>query len=193
MKHKAISEKQPWAYLLCSGIKKIENRTWKLPEKYKGEWVLIHASTRIGRPTSELLTGKQLSIVHSLPDKEKFGFFNGRQIEHAIIGAVKFADRVINHPSIWAEKTQPVDFDEFTFPIYEKKVYNWVVSDAILFGKPILNVKGKLGFWDYPAEMIICPECGKICLHSGEGISRYVHNCEHCGFWITESDYEVFK
>lgn len=31
-----------------------------------------------------------------------------------------------------------------------KKIYNWVVSEAVLFGKPILNVKGKLGFWDYP-------------------------------------------
>ena len=30
-----------------------------------------------------------------------------------------------------------------------KKIYNWVVSEAILFDKPILNVKDKLSFWDY--------------------------------------------
>ena len=30
-----------------------------------------------------------------------------------------------------------------------KPIYNLKVEDAILFDKPILNVKGKLGFWDY--------------------------------------------
>jgi len=38
---KVLTVKQPWAYLLCAGIKDIENRTWKLPEKYRGERVLI--------------------------------------------------------------------------------------------------------------------------------------------------------
>lgn len=42
MKHKVLSVKQPWSFLICSGIKDIENRSWKLPEKYKGERVLIH-------------------------------------------------------------------------------------------------------------------------------------------------------
>ena len=43
---KAISIKQPWAYLIASGIKDIENRTWKCPEKYIGTRVLIHASAK---------------------------------------------------------------------------------------------------------------------------------------------------
>ena len=41
---KAISVKQPWAYLICSGVKDIENRTWPCPKKYIGKRVLIHAS-----------------------------------------------------------------------------------------------------------------------------------------------------
>ena len=40
---KVLSVKQPWAYLICSGIKDIENRTWKCPQKYIGQRVLIHA------------------------------------------------------------------------------------------------------------------------------------------------------
>lgn len=152
MKYKVISVRHPWAYLICSGVKDIENRTWKLPEKYKGEMVLIHASTRIGRPTSDLLTGKQLSMIHCLPDKDKFSFFNGRQVEHAIIGAVKFSDCVIKHPSIWAGYIDNMDRVMFGF----KKIYNWVVSEAILFDKPILNVKGRLSFWDFdlPEEYV---------------------------------------
>ena len=41
---KAISIKQPWASLIAHGIKDVENRTWKCPEKYIGQRVLIHAS-----------------------------------------------------------------------------------------------------------------------------------------------------
>lgn len=41
---KTISVKQPWAYLICSGVKDIENRTWPCPKKYIGKRVLIHAS-----------------------------------------------------------------------------------------------------------------------------------------------------
>ena len=42
---KAISIKQPWASLIAHGIKDIENRTWKCPQKYIGQRVLIHASS----------------------------------------------------------------------------------------------------------------------------------------------------
>lgn len=31
---KTISIKQPWASLITHGIKDIENRTWKCPQKY---------------------------------------------------------------------------------------------------------------------------------------------------------------
>ena len=43
---KAISIKQPWASLIVEGLKDIENRTWKCPEKYIGQRVLIHSSAR---------------------------------------------------------------------------------------------------------------------------------------------------
>lgn len=152
MKHKVLSVKQPWAYLICSGIKDIENRSWRLPEKHRNEWVLIHASTNIRQSIGELLllTQEQLYAIKSLPDKNKASFFNGRQVEHAIIGAVKYSDCVISHPSVWAEMSNPISFDEYGYPLeYEKKIYNWVVAGPILFEEPILNVKGKLSFWNY--------------------------------------------
>jgi|GEM_PF-4635399 len=45
---KAISIRQPWASLIAHGIKDIENRTWKCPQKYIGQRVLIHASANDG-------------------------------------------------------------------------------------------------------------------------------------------------
>lgn len=55
----------------------------------------------------------------------------------AIIGSVEIVDCVQNHPSLWAEKG----------------VWNWVLSNPIMFPEPIADVKGKLSFWDYDGEL----------------------------------------
>ena len=123
---KVISIKQPWASLIAHGIKDIENRTWKCPHKYIGQRILIHASKVRTKdyfiPKSLFINSKVCSILESkeLP-------------EGAIIGSVVIADCVQNHPSVWAEKG----------------CWNWVLKDAVLFDKPIMNVKGKLSFWEY--------------------------------------------
>ena len=31
----------------------------------------------------------------------------------------------------------------------DKPIYNWVLANPILYKKPILNVKGKLSFWEF--------------------------------------------
>lgn len=157
--------KQPWAYLLCAGIKPIENRTWPLPEKHKGERTFIHAGAKpVGQYFNEgVFTSDQLNY---LIQSKKIDLIEKVQTS-AIIGSCRFVDCVINHPSIWAEKSmqlkKPLEQDYFaedgTFfdvsfenDIYEfehqKPIYNWVVADPILFDKPILDVKGKLSFWD---------------------------------------------
>lgn len=134
---KVLTLRQPWAFLLCSGLKDIENRTWPLPEKYKGERVLIHASSSRLDDFPELkLTQEQINQV------DIFDYFENINKLRAIIGSVRFVDCVINHPSIWAEKDVSQGMD--------KTVYNWIATDAVLFEKPILNVKGRLNFWDYP-------------------------------------------
>lgn len=42
---KALSVKQPWASVICTGLKDVENRTWK-PAQIPGRF-LIHASSAI--------------------------------------------------------------------------------------------------------------------------------------------------
>lgn len=131
--NKAISIKQPWAYLICAGIKDVENRTW--PTKYRGR-VYIHASAKLAKheftweQSSELTKHEELDIVYS-----------------AIIGHVDIVDCVVNYPSIWAEKSETGLLDEPTNE-YGKPIYNWILANPVLFDKPILNVKGKLSFWD---------------------------------------------
>ena len=131
---KAISIKQPWASLIAHGIKDIENRTWKCPQKYIGQRVLIHAS---GKPLpydnfyDSILTNEQILSIPENKQWDDFKFCVG-----AIIASVVIADCVRNHPSVWAEKD----------------CWNWVLKDAVLFDKPVLNVKGKLSFWEYNLE-----------------------------------------
>ena len=145
---KAISVKQPWAYLLCAGIKGIENRTWKLPDKYKGKRVLIHASAKTDKEPYMLFDDAQIDAVGNDIMDVVASYHN----TSAIIGSVVFTDSVINHQSVWAEKTHMAKLGEHELPscLYHpyKPIYNWVASDPILFDKPIA-AKGKLGFWEY--------------------------------------------
>lgn len=141
-KFKAISIKQPWAYLICAGIKDVENRTWALPEKYKGERVFIHASGKPDKEPYMLFSESQaISIDHRVMDVCD-SYYQTSQI----IGSCRFVDCVINHLSMWAEKSY-LEAGTGKY-LLGKPTYNWVVADPILFDKPILNVKGKLSFWD---------------------------------------------
>ena len=133
MKYKVITVKQPWASLIVQGIKPIENRTWKCPNKYIGQRVLIHASAvpvEMKNPNS-VFTREQwdsFSLGYQRDIICGDGFPNS-----AIVGSVEIVDCVVNHSSIWAETG----------------VYNWVLANPILFDKPIEGVKGKLSFWEY--------------------------------------------
>ena len=209
---KTLSVKQPWAYLIASGIKDIENRTWKCPEKYIGQRVLIHASAKpekIGFEMEGQATVVEIQRSSALSKCEEDGLFS------AIIGSVEMVDCVINHASIWAEKSL-----ESVCPIcgrkitdtkperqwcpdcrmildkdvdYHNPVYNWVIANPILFDEPILNVKGKLGFWDYEFD-----ESTFDCTNN----NPYVHQgsneregccqcCDDCDYW--RSKYELNK
>ncbi len=126
---KVLSIKQPWASLIARGIKTIENRTWKCPDKYIGQRILIHASSVPDKQPQELFSEKQSEIVDDYFLETLMSYDN----TSAIVGSVIIEKCVQNHPSVWAEKG----------------VWNWVLKDAEYFHHPIKDVKGKLGFWDY--------------------------------------------
>lgn len=166
---KALSIKQPWASLIAHGIKDIENRTWKT--KFRGT-IYIHASAK---KVDVDFSTEQISMMlgtELLPDFQ-FGFVNEKFIVSAIIGEVDIIDCVINHPSIWAEKsltiyTKPLIKDKNlrgcneALKMYNenKPIYNWVLANAKLYDKPILNVKGKLSFWETDVDIVECIGCG---------------------------------
>jgi hypothetical protein len=124
-----ITIKQPWASLIVHGIKDIENRTWPCPDKYIGQRVLIHASLKPDREPYMIFNDVQADAIDNCI-MDVCGYYKQTG---AIIGSVEIVGCSINHPSIWAEKG----------------CWNWVLKNAVLFDKPIENVKGKLGFWEY--------------------------------------------
>ena len=137
---KAISIKQPWAYLIAAGIKDIENRTWKCPQKYIGQRILIHASAKQCELKGLLTVPQQEYLIIKIPNEMPL---QNNIVNGAIIGSVEIADCVVNHTSIWAEKTNLPE------QLSNECIWNWVLANPILFDEPIHNVKGKLGFWNY--------------------------------------------
>lgn len=130
MKIKVLTVKQPWASLIVHGIKDIENRTWRT--NFRGR-VLIHSSGSYGKKFKVNLTDEQAKEAFTTIAKEcMFGCLPFG----SIIGSIEIVDCVQNHPSIWAEEC----------------VYHWVLANPILFEKPIVDVKGKLGLWNYEWE-----------------------------------------
>lgn len=140
---KALSIKQPYASLIAHGIKNIENRTWRT--HFRGR-IYIHASlSKIKIPISSILSDAQYNEVPDWIVDVDYPY-------SAIIGEVDIVDCVINHPSIWAEKMITDTCEDSGLEIIrkgQKYIWNWVLENPILYDEPILNVKGKLSFWEF--------------------------------------------
>ena len=123
--------------------------------KFRGR-VLIHA-------------GKSSCFDAYLPSGEivghttdKLGWHHDNIPHGAIIGSVEIVDCVINHESIWAEKTAKNYYDQTGEFNEVKPIYNWVLANPIKFETPIENVKGKLSLWDFNEGLIPICEIHKI-------------------------------
>ena len=126
---KALSIRQPWAWLIVNGHKDIENRSWRT--RYRGP-VLIHASQ--GVKTREYATA--YNLIHSAL------LGSGIQLPHiddlqtgGIVGVATITDCVEQSDSPWF-------FGEKGF----------VLADA----KPLQfqQMKGKLSFFETGLELI---------------------------------------
>lgn len=89
---KALSIKQPWAWLIKKGYKDIENRTWST--KYRG-WFFIH-------------TGQQPDVEGYDRAARKLREYNGKEIPPlenlntgGIVGKARIVDCVETHISPW--------------------------------------------------------------------------------------------
>ena len=124
---KALSVRQPWAWLIVNGWKNIENREW--PTRFRGR-VLIHAAKGMTRNEWFACTlflrgfswGPDLIAKLPHPDLLERG---------GIIGETTILDCVTYHDSDW-----------FCGP------YGFVLADS--HPLPFRRLKGALGFFEVP-------------------------------------------
>ena len=144
---KTLSVQQPWASAICSGVKDIENRTWQ-PKETPGR-ILIHASAK---KVPKDFDAKNLwpEMISTMSNLKLFGImpeYDNMPLS-AIIGYVDVVgfDNDRNNDSPWAglEST------------------HWRLANAYLFDKPIPDVKGKLGLFDYPLDENNLPPAHKV-------------------------------
>lgn len=79
---KALSIKQPWAWLIVNGHKDIENRTWKT--KFRGEF-LVHASKSVDKPAMR----EMIKQGYPLPREFDIGGIVGKA---TLVDCVEFSD-----------------------------------------------------------------------------------------------------
>lgn len=184
---KILTVKQPWASLIVHGIKNIENRTWKT--SFRGR-ILIHASKNGVKDGWRALSQDQ---IREASNKGLIGYKYDELPSSAIIGSVEIVGCVVNHPSIWAEKT-PNYVSRLSPRIHEnvtgeKVIYNWVLANPIMFSKPI-PMKGKLGLWECSNIHSELDEDGNDVCHCNLGIDEKDqvisfgngdYRCKYCG------------
>lgn len=141
---KTLSVQQPWATLICSGIKDVENRTWK-PQQNPGK-ILIHASKKL---TAGVLNGLPLEWLEPVINHIRYGNLPAMKEFPAgsIIGYVELESIETEDNSIWAAPGSD---------------YYWHLKDAYLFDEPIEGVKGKLHLFDYDLDENNLPAAHKI-------------------------------
>jgi hypothetical protein len=122
-KVKALSIRQPWAWLIVAGYKDVENRKWATD--FKGR-IYIHASRTLDRDALVYLTSQCMKINQDVRDvvRKQNSWTLG-----AIIGEVEITDCVMRSDSPW-----------FSGP------YGFVLKNPILYEKSIA-CRGKLGFF----------------------------------------------
>ena len=156
---KVISILQPWASLIIEGHKKIETRSWNT--KYRGE-LLIHASKAWGKRQFMLNQEPFFKEFYDKLEPLTGGIYTGLPgiPLGAIIGKVNLVS-TIETEELWSnqsigdgcynEWTIHEEFGgskELAFGDYSPNRFGWLLSDPIIFEKPI-PAKGKLGLWEY--------------------------------------------
>ncbi len=146
---KTLSIQQPWASLVCAGIKDVENRTWKAAQ-VPGR-ILIHASSK--KITKNFYAGIPEALESCIENQISFG--NIPELEtlptSAIIGYVTvtgFEEGDVD--SVWADAG----------------AIKWKLEDAWLFDEPILDVKGKLNLFDYDLDENNLPPAHQVQLEN---------------------------
>jgi hypothetical protein len=117
---RVLTVRQPWAWAIVTGLKDVENRSWRLRWPHP---LLVHASLRDDPAGWEFLD------VHGIAAPNPCGISRGKIVGAMAVGAVTSGP----HPSFWA------------FP----RLYHWSITAAVAAERP-LAAAGRTGLWPAP-------------------------------------------
>lgn len=135
---RTLSVRQPWASLICSGVKDVENRTWAPPVSAIGGKLLIHAS-------GKKVSGHEMRMLpfewcSAIDNAVRYGWIP--EFEDmptgAIIGYVDLVGYSKDTKSLWDGG---------------KELIKWIFENAYLFDVSI-PAKGKLSVFDTPIDIL---------------------------------------
>lgn len=142
---KTLSIQQPWAEMICRGIKDVENRTWK-PAEMPGR-ILIHAaSKKVTR-----------NFFNTIPEEWESHISNNQMMGNLPDFSDMETGAIIGYVTVTA-------FEDETDSVWDagSEAIKWKLEDAWLFDEPIRNVKGKLNLFDYPLDENNLPPAHKV-------------------------------
>jgi len=167
---RALTVKQPWASLIASGLKQIENRTYPVPKTVRGERIAIHAGKGFdsewrnkypctcgdrGAVTPEFVKSESCEPCRFARDFLSYDqtnliFYPGRILCTArIVGQIhpdeEFYGRTLSTVTEFVYNRH-LDVDR-TF--YQTGAYGWILADVELVNDPRIH-RGMLGFWEVP-------------------------------------------
>ena len=150
MLYPAITIRQPWAALIVNGIKDVENRNWRLPDKYRNCTVLVHASAAPKFSMSDADRELVARGYHGMDLINRPAFID---LSGHIIGAVRFngCEWQMHHKT-----SRPIS------PWCDtESAFWWMIEKAMPI--PPIPAKGKLRFWefDYPHSIVWPQEASK--------------------------------
>ena len=139
---KAITVLQPWAWLLATGKKRCETRSWKT--NYRGE-ILIHAGKQ-----NLTLCMKHETIFEARYMKQA-GVFDIELATGAIIGKADLVNCVRIDEAIH-RLVREQHIEEDAFGNFSPGRYAWVMENPVLFDTPI-PARGRQGLWNWEGEI----------------------------------------
>jgi hypothetical protein len=138
---KVLSLTQPWASLICLGVKKMETRSWLTA--YRGP-LLIHASKSYPGWAKEC---ERSEPFYSALRPHGIYAYPELKCGH-IIG------RCILKNCISTEAVEELNETEREFGDYSANRYAWILEDGQFLPQPI-QAKGSLGLWEFAGELSI--------------------------------------
>jgi len=138
---KALSIKQPWAWLICAGHKDIENRIWAT--SFRGR-IYVHAGKEADCASGFRAAFNTLRILHDQSDANIIwrNFWALGQTYGAIVGEVDIVDCKFR----FGEEN-----DNLYSDWHDPGFYGFVLRNPILYDKPI-PCRGSLRFFQPEIE-----------------------------------------